>query len=271
MTAGHAAAQSTPTRASVGVGRQAVVHASALLRTWSRDPGIVVQAVVFPVFLLLMFHLVLGKTITSMGSGDSIVGTTGLVALVGALYGTVAAALTVIADRDSGVLARLWTLPVHRSGFLAGRLLAEAVRTAIGTVVLFAVAMTMGFGFDQGIAAAVGALAVPVVFGVGVAIPVIALATVAAGREVVQLLGGAFLFLLFFTTGFAPLTEYPGWIRPVVAHQPMSPAIDAIAGLTDGGPVAVPLATTLAWALGFAIVFGPLAMRGYRRAAAGPR
>ncbi|MCX6468392.1 MAG: ABC transporter permease [Corynebacteriales bacterium] len=253
MTAGHAAAQSTPTRASVGVGRQAVVHASALLRTWSRDPGIVVQAVVFPVFLLLMFHLVLGKTITSMGSGDSIVGTTGLVALVGALYGTVAAALTVIADRDSGVLARLWTLPVHRSGFLAGRLLAEAVRTAIGTVVLFAVAMTMGFGFDQGIAAAVGALAVAV--------------NAAGGVEEFLLEGGA---AETFAGGVVGGVGVFFQNAREVGHERERAEI-AIAGLTDGGPVAVPLATTLAWALGFAIVFGPLAMRGYRRAAAGPR
>lgn len=260
-----------PERRTIGLGRQAVVHAGALLRVWWRDPGIVVQAVAFPAFLLLMFQLVLGKTVTAMGAGDSIYGNTGLVALVGALYGTVAAAVTVISDRDSGVLARLWTLPVPRSGFVVGRLLAEAVRTGASAIVLFAVATTMGFRFDQGLPAALGAVAVPMLFGVAVAVPVIALATVASGKQVVQLLGGAFLFLLFFNSGFAPLSEYPAWLRPVVEHQPMSPAIDAIRGLTEGGPVALPLLITVAWTLGSLLVFAPAAMRGYRRAAEGQR
>ncbi|MGZ8178372.1 ABC transporter permease [Williamsia sp. SKLECPSW1] len=256
-----------PVRASVGLAPQAAVHAGALLRAWSRDPGVIVQAVAFPAFLLAMFQLVLGTTVTAMGGGESIVANTGLVALVGALYGTVAAAVTVIADRDSGILARQWTLPVARSGFLLGRLVAEAVRTGISTVVLFAVAMTMGFRFEQGPLAALGAVAVPMIFAVGVAVPIVALATVASGREVVQVMSGAFLFLLFFTTGFAPADQYPDWIRPVVENQPMSPAVDAVAGLTAGGPVAAPLLTTLAWTAGSIIVVGPLAARGWRRAA----
>jgi ABC-2 type transport system permease protein len=254
-------------RASVGLPTQVVVNAAALLRRWSRDPGVIVQAVAFPAFLLAMFQLVLGKTVTAMGGGDSIVANTGLVALVGALYGTVAAAVSVITDRDAGIIARQWTLPVARHGFLLGRLLAEALRAGVSTIILFAVATTMGFRFDEGALAAVGAVAVPMVFAVGVAVPILALATVATGREVVQVLSGGFLFLLFFTTGFAPADQYPGWLRPVVEHQPLSPAVEAIAGLTAGGPVAAPLLTTLAWTLGSIVVVGPLAARGWRRAA----
>ncbi|MEV0105656.1 ABC transporter permease [Nocardia sp. NPDC050799] len=260
----------TPTwqpRQAVPVIRQSLVHAGALLRSWSRDPGIVVQSLVFPAFMLLMFQLVLGKTVTSMGGGDSIYGNTGLVALVGALFGTLATAISLIHERDTGLLARMWTLPVPRAGFIAGRLVAEALRTGIATVVLFAVAMPLGFRFEHGLAAGIGAILVPMVFAVGIAVPVIAMATVASGRQAVQQLGGLFLLLLFFNGGFAPVSEYPGRLQPVVRHQPMSPAIDAVRGLTEGGPVAAPLATTVAWTAGLVVVFGPVAVRGYRRAA----
>ncbi|WP_327148411.1 ABC transporter permease [Nocardia sp. NBC_01329] len=247
--------------------RHSFVQAGALLRTWSRDPGIVVQSLVFPAFMLLMFQLVLGKTVTSMGGGDSVYGNTGLVALVGALFGTLATAISLIHERDTGLLARMWTLPVPRSGFIAGRLIAEALRTGIATVVLFCVAVPLGFRLEHGIAAGIGAVLVPMVFAIGIAVPVIAMATVASGRQAVQQLGGLFLLLLFFNGGFAPVSEYPGWLQPVVRHQPMSPAIDAVRGLTEGGPVAAPLATTVAWTVGLVVVFGPVAVRGYRRAA----
>ncbi|APE35358.1 peptide ABC transporter permease [Nocardia mangyaensis] len=267
MTETMTDAASWPARQAVPVLRQSVVQASALLRSWSRDPGIVVQSIVFPVFLLLMFQLVLGKTVTSMGGGDSIFGNTGLVALVGALFGTLATAISLIHERDTGLLARMWTLPVPRPGFLVGRLLAEAVRTGIATVVLFAVAIPLGFRFEQGIAAGIGAVLVAMVFAVGIAVPVIAMATVASGRQAVQQLNGFFLLLLFFNGGFAPVSEYPGWLQPVVRYQPMTPAIDTVRGLTEGGPVAEPLAITVLWTVGLIIVFGPVAFRGYRHAA----
>lgn len=256
-----------PARQAVPVLRHSIVQAGALLRSWSRDPGIVVQSIVFPAFLLLMFQLVLGKTVTSMGGGDSIYGNTGLVALVGALFGTLATAISLIHERDTGLLARMWTLPVPRPGFLAGRLLAEALRTGIATVVLFAVAVPLGFRFEQGIAAGIGAVLVAMLFAVGIAVPVIAMAAVASGRQAVQQLNGFFLLLLFFNGGFAPVGEYPGWLQPVIRHQPMTPAIDAVRGLTEGGAVAQPLTVTVLWTVGLIVVFGPVASRGYRHAA----
>lgn len=254
-------------RQSVSLPWQSLVHAGALLRAWSRDPGILVQSLVFPAFLLLMFQLVLGETVTTMGGGDSVYGNTGLVALVGALFGTLAAAITLIHERDSGLLARMWTLPVPRTGFIAGRLLAEALRTGLATLVLFLVAVPLGFRFEHGLLAGLGALVIPMLFAVGIAVPVIAVASVASGRQAVQQLGGVFLLLLFFNGGFAPVTEYPGWLQPIVRHQPMTPAIDAVRGLTEGGPVAEPVVHTLIWVVVLVCGFGPLALRGYRAAA----
>ncbi|CAM3049472.1 ABC transporter permease [Skermania piniformis] len=255
-------------RRSVSLGRHLVVTVATLLRTWSRDPGVVVQTVAFPAFMLLMFQLVLGKTVTAMGGGNSIYGNAGLVALVAAMYGTVATGISLIDDRDSGLLTRTWSLPVPRAGFLAGRLSAEAVRTGLSTVVLFAVAVPLGFRFQHGLLAGLVAIAVPMVFAVGIAVLVVAVATVAV-RQTLQQLAGLFLLLLFFNVGFVPITEYPGWLQPVVRHQPMSPAIEAMRGLTEGGAVAAPLLETVAWTIGLVAVSGPVAMRGYRRAAEG--
>jgi ABC-2 type transport system permease protein len=266
-TVNPAAADPAFVRAWVGLATQTRVHAGALLRAWLRDPAVVVQAVAFPAFLLVMFQLVLGETVTAMGGGDSVYGNVGLVALVGSMFGTVSTGLSLVAERESGLLGRLWTLPVPRIGFVAGRLLAEIARTGIGTTILFVVAIPMGFRFEQGVAAGVAAIGVAMMCSLGWAVVVIALATVSSGKQIVTHLGALFLLMLFFNSGFVPVTEYPGWLQPIVKYQPMSPAIDLMSGLTEGGAIAAPLVLTFGWVAAMVAVFGRLAVTGYRRAA----
>jgi ABC-2 type transport system permease protein len=47
----------------------------------------------------------------------------------------------------------------------------------------------------------------------------------------------------------------------------MSPAIEAMRGLAEGGPTLWPLLQSVAWVAGLLAVFGPIAVRGYRKAA----
>lgn len=253
-------------RQAVGLATHIPVQAGALLRVWLRDPGVIIQAVVFPGFLLAMFHLVFGQSTTSLGNGDSIYGLTGLVALVGAMYGTLLSGLYLIRERDDGQLGRQWTMPVPRAGFLGGRLLAEAVRTLIGTVVLFVVAVPMGFRFSQGWGSGALAILVPAIFGLGVAIGIVAIATVVP-RSTLEPFAVVFLLMLFFNSGFAPIDEYPGWLQPVVEYQPMSTAIDTMRGLTEGGAVVTPLLLTCGWTALAIVGCGWFAIRGYAKAA----
>jgi ABC-2 type transport system permease protein len=59
---------------------------------------------------------------------------------------------------------------------------------------------------------------------------------------------------------------YPDWVQPVVQNQPMSQAVDAMRGLSVGGPVLSPLIAILAWSAAiFAVCLVPI-MVGYRRA-----
>jgi len=125
----------------------------------------------------------------------------------------------------------------------------------------------LGFRFNQGPLAAVALLVLPIVFGIGFAMMVTALATVADNLPLVEIVSISCTLLMFFNSGFVPVMAYPKWLQPVVAEQPMSVAIDAMKGLSLGGPVAEPLLKTLAWSFGMVVVFVYPAILGYRRAA----
>jgi len=247
--------------------RQSALEAGRLLRRWRRDPIVAVQAVLFPTFLLVIYKLLIGKAVLAVTGSDSLYGLVPMCAVVGAIFGTLGAGLALPAERESGLLTRLWVQPVHRASALTGRLLAEAARTTVSAVLLTAFGVALGLRFAHGWAAAVTFVLVPVMISIGVATVVIAIAVRADGRAMVTWLGAGCVVLLFFNTGVAPAGVFPAWLQPAVQLQPMSPTIEAMRGLAEGGPVLWPLVQAAAWAAALVAVFAPAAVRGYRAAA----
>ncbi|WP_378737049.1 ABC transporter permease [Nocardia brasiliensis] len=244
-----------------------LIQCKRLLLVWARDPATTIQTLVYPALTLVMFRIVLGNSITAYTGQPSIYAQVPLLALVAAMSGAVVSALGFKGEKMTGLLGRFWTMPIHRAAGLTGRLLAEAVRVLITTLFVVAVGMLLGFRFLEGPLAGIALIAIPVLFGVAFAVLVTALATITDGVMLVNVIGIINTLLMFFNTGFAPVFAYPSWLRTTIQNQPMSCAIDAMRGLSYGGPVGEPLMKTLLWAIGLIIVFAYPAVRGYRRAA----
>ncbi|MFF2552767.1 ABC transporter permease [Nocardia sp. NPDC058058] len=246
---------------------QSLVQCKRLLIGWARDPATTIQTIVYPAATLIMFRIVLGDSITSATGEPSIYGTVPMVMLVAAMSGSVVSALGFKQEKVTGLLGRFYTMPVHRAAGLTGRLLAEAIRVLATSLIVLAVGLCLGFRFWFGPAASIAMLFIPVLFGIGFAVLVTAIATITEGVLLVQVIGVINTLLMFFNTGFVPVFAYPTWLQKTVENQPMSTAIDAMRGLAYDGPIAMPLMKTVAWAVGMVLVFGYPAIRGYRRAA----
>ncbi|WP_054814271.1 ABC transporter permease [Nocardia arizonensis] len=253
-------------RAAVG---QTAVQTRRLLVRWWRDPMTVVQSLVFPALLLVMLDTVLGKQISTVSGVDALYGSAPMVALVGVMSGSLAGAVTLGRERDAGLLARFWVLPVHRASGPAARVLAEGIRILLCTTVMLTVGIALGLRFERGPLAALALWGVPLMFGLAFATMVTAVATITAKAALVEAISLGSSLMMFFSTGFVPLYAYPGWARPIVEHQPMSHAIDAMRGLAAGGPVREPLWATAIWSAGTVVVFAIPAAVGYRRASRG--
>ncbi|WP_062992832.1 ABC transporter permease [Nocardia anaemiae] len=245
---------------------QTLIQTKRLLVRWWRDPLTVVQSLIFPALLLVMLNTVLGRQISSFSGASALYGSVPMVALVGVMSGSVAGAITLGRERDEGLLARFWVLPVHRASGLAARILAEAIRILLCTAVLFAVGVALGFRFEQGLLAGIALFGVPLIFGIAFATVVTAVAVFSAKAALVEAVSLGSSLLMFFSSGFVPLIAYPKWAQPIVRHQPMSYAIDAMRGLSLGGPVRDPLLATIAWCIGALVIFAVPAALGYRRA-----
>ncbi|WP_446222184.1 ABC transporter permease [Nocardia sp. IBHARD005] len=245
---------------------QTLVQTRQLLLRWSRDPIMVLQALVFPALLLVILNTVLGRQISAFAGHDALYGSVPMVTLVAAMSGATAGAVALGRDRDHGWLARLWVLPVHRASGLTARIAAEIVRIAVTTLVIVCTGFALGFRFQQGIPAAAAWLLVPVLFGTAYATFVTAVAVHTAETTLVEGVTLISSLLMFFCTGFVPLAAYPPWAQPLVEHQPMTYAIETMRGLALGGAVRGPLTGIVLWTVGAIAVFAIPAVRGYRRA-----
>ncbi|RDI54609.1 ABC transporter permease [Nocardia mexicana] len=246
--------------------RHTAIQTQRLLLRWMRSPVTLLETLIIPCLLLFMLDTVIGGQIERFSGTDALYGSVPMVAIVGALSGAVAGGVMLGRERDAGLLARFWVLPVHRGSGLAARVLAEGCRIFAGTVIVIAVGFVLGFRFQQGPLAAAVFVLVPVLFGLAFATIVTAVAVFTAKATLVEGITILSSLLMFFSTGFVPLAAYPQWLQPVVRNQPMSVTVDAMKALSLGGPLAHPLTLTLAWSLGGIALFAIPAALGYRRA-----
>ena len=135
-------------------------------------------------------------------------------------------------------------------------------------VIILAVGYAVGFRFTNGVGPAVLMVLLSIVFGVAICC-ISAFTGLAIGdEESVQAFGLIWLFpVTFLSSAFVPISTMPGWLQAFANNQPVTYVVDTMRALALGGPVAANLWKSIAWLAGIFIVFAPLAVRAYKRAA----
>jgi ABC-2 type transport system permease protein/oleandomycin transport system permease protein len=159
-------------------------------------------------------------------------------------------------------------MPMARSAVLAGRLVADTLRMLVTILIIVGVGYIVGFRFQNGFGLAVAMVALATVFGISICV-IAAFTGLAIGdEESVQAFGLIWLFpLTFISSAFVPISTMPGWLQAFANNQPVTYVVDTMRAMALGGPIADNLWKSLAWLAGIFIVFVPLAVRAYKRAA----
>jgi ABC-2 type transport system permease protein len=260
-----------PQSAMRSMAAESLLFASHLLTRWRRQPMVLIQALVFPTFLLIAYKLLVGKSIIRLTGAESLYGLVPMCAVAGAMFGALATGRRIWIDRDSGLVSRLWVFPVHRASALTGRLLAEAARTLVSSALITAVGVGLGLRFKGSWLNVIPFIMVPALVVVVFSMAVIAIAMRARNGSALMWLGVPATGAVFASSGVIPTHALPSWIRFEIQIQPLWATIQWMRGLAQGGPVLWPLLVSMMWILGLAAVLGPLAVRSYRAAAESSR
>ena len=238
------------------------------LRILLRTPQALIFATVQPVIFVLLFRYVFGGAIPVQVKGGyvnyllpGIIGQT-------AAFATFGTAIALAQELQKGVIDRLRSMPMARAAVLAGRLVADTARMFITILIVVGVGYAVGFRFQNGFGAAVAMIVLATVFGLAICC-IAAFTGLAIGdEESVQAFGLIWLFpLTFLSSAFVEIQTMPGWLQAFANNQPVTHVINAMRALALGGPVANQLWLSIAWLAGIFIVFAPLAVRAYKRAA----
>jgi ABC-2 type transport system permease protein len=245
---------------------QTRVETWRLLVRLCRNPVALLFLVLMPIGFTIALDIVLGDRISAVTGHSALYGSVPMNAVATAVNGSMVVAVGLASEQTSGLLSRLWVLPVHRASGLLARTVAEAVRIPVTTAVLLGVGAAMGFRFHQGWLGVVGWFLVPVIFGLPIAMLITTVALYWAKTPLVEAVELVLVLAILFSTGFIPLSGYPRWVQPLVEHQPLTYTIEAMRGMSVGGPVLSPMIGVLLWSGGIAAACLYPMVRGYRRA-----
>ncbi|WP_179467249.1 ABC transporter permease [Mycolicibacterium vinylchloridicum] len=245
----------------------ALILTERMFMHWRLHPMVPLQSVLVPTLLLLTYYLVISKSMVQLTGSDNLATLVPMCIVAGTMMGTLGAGFHIPGERDSGLLSRFWVMPVHRSSFLAGTLLAEAAQTLTASFLLLLVGMALGLRFEGSWHAVIPFLLLPVLVTLVFAAVVMAVAVRNNSAPLLTLLGGTAIGMAFCTGGVAPLEHFPDWVEPIARAQPLAHVIEAMRALAQGEPAGHALLAALAWLIGLGAVFVPLAVRGYRAAA----
>jgi ABC transporter DrrB family efflux protein len=267
---------SAPSPASAAVRRspRRYAVADALTMTWRnlltyvRLPQLLVFSTIQPVMFVLLFRYVFGNSIQLADPSISYVDylMPGIF-VQAAVFGAAGTGIALAEDLHKGLIERFRSLPMARSAVLAGRTIADATRNVFVLVLMTIVGVIVGFRIHGSVAAYLAALILVLMFAYSLSWVVATIGLRASNGEAAQAAIFPMLFpLVFASSAFVDTSFMPGWLQVFANHQPVTVTVDAARNLVLGQAIGWSVVGSIAWSLGIIAVFGPLAVRRYRRA-----
>jgi len=244
------------------------------LLTIVRLPQLLVFSTIQPVIFVLLFRYAFGGAIQgSLPNGLPYVDylMPGIFAQTVA-FGAMGTGIGLADDLQKGLIERFRSLPMARSAVLTGRILADLVRNVFVVALMCVVGFAVGFRIHTNPLEFTAGLVVLLVFGCALSATFALIGLSVPNAESAQAAGFPLLApLVFASSAFVPVRTMPGWLQGFATYQPVSVVINAVRACSLGpkyGPDALPwVLGALAWTVGILAVFGPLAVRRYRRSA----
>ena len=228
-------------------------------------PEQLIDATITPVLFLLMFTYLFGGAVAGSTAEYLDYILPGIL-VMSVLFTTVYSGVALNTDLTKGVIDRFRSLPIWRPAPLVGSLLGDSVRYVIAGVVTVVLGVILGYRPGAGVAGAVSALALVVVFSFGLSWVFTTLGLLLRTPNAVMNAGFMALFpLTFLSNVFVDPSTLPAGLETFVNANPVSILATASRGLMEGTAEWADIAIVLVVAAALTAVFAPLTVRLYRR------
>ncbi|MDQ3469817.1 MAG: ABC transporter permease [Actinomycetota bacterium] len=195
---------------------------------FAQDRLRIVSALIQPV----LFLFVLGTGLSSLTDGST--GGVDLrtfmfpgVLAISAMFTAMFSAASIVWDREFGFLREMLVAPVRRGSILIGKSLGGATVATMQSMIILALAGTVGVPYDAGmIVVLIGEL-----FLLSFALTTVGLVIAARVQQMQSMMGVMQMLLLplsFLSGALYPLANLPAWLKTITLLNPITYAVHAI-------------------------------------------
>lgn len=213
--------------------RQTLAVAEADVRKLVHDPVELLTRMVQPLLWLLIFGEVLNRTRAIPTGGVSYLAfiCPGILAQ-NVLFGAIFYGISLIWERDLGIVHKFLASPAARSALVLGRAISSTVRGIFQMVFVYLLALSLQLPLRFGIVELLG-VALAVVLGCAVFSTFsLIVACLVKSRDRFMGIGQVLTMPLFFASNaIYPLGLMPSWLRVLARINPLSYQVDALRGL----------------------------------------
>jgi len=142
--------------------------------------------------------------------------------------------ITVVWERDVGLLTKLMSTPSPRTSIIVGKALASGVRGMFQGVVIIALALILGINLTLNAVTILGVFLICVLFAMCFSSLSMFIASLLRTRERMMGIGQAITMPLFFaSSAIYPIQVMPGWLQVVSKGNPLTYVVDALRTILD--------------------------------------
>ena len=203
-----------------------------------RNPILIFFSLFQPVIFLVLFTQLFNKFGALLGPGVSytVFATAGIV-LQNAFSSAFQSGTAVVDDIRSGFLTKMLATPVNRTAILFGRILSDAFRVVVQTVIILVLAYALGVFPETGFPGYLLVIFTVAAFGLAWSGISLALGLKTKSAETVFGIAGFLTFpLLFMSTALVSTKVMPDWMKTVSNYNPISFAVNAMRNMITGCP-----------------------------------
>ncbi len=243
-----------------------------------RVPELLVWVLLSPIMFVLLFAYVFGGSIDVPGGVDYreflIAGIFAQTVVFGATYTGAGLA----EDMQKGIIDRFRSLPMSRSAVLVGRTASDVLNNVIVIIVMSATGLAIGWRIRTSVLEALAGFLLLLLFAYAISWVMAWIGLLVPSPEVVNNASFITIFpITFLANTFVPPDNFPAALKAFAYWNPVSAVVQATRELFGNTNPAVPVPDywslqhpvlySLLWVGIILVVFVPLAVRQYTRAA----
>lgn len=243
-----------------------------------RVPEILIFVLISPIMFVLLFAYVFGGAIDA-GEGlnyrEFLIG--GIFAQT-VVFGATFTGAGLAEDMQKGIIDRFRSLPMSRSAVLVGRTTSDIIYNVLSLFIMALTGLVVGWRAREGVTDMLAGFLLLLVFAYAISWIMAYIGLLVPSVEVIN--NASFIVIMpltFVSNAFVPLESFPNGLRTFVEWNPVSAVTQAcrelfgntsdVVPVPDVWSMQNPVLYTLIWVVIILVIFVPLSIRQYKRAA----